>query len=235
MKWSSITLAKYQQVDEVNRRQLPDIDKVLYSICVLYDKAEYEIDNEKPGKVVKMIGGVQRLFELPLQWEAYSRIGKYVVNYDISKITLGQYVELSYFIANGIDKNAHYILATMSRLRYRKHSTKDHRKKADYFLTQTVEKVLGAVKAIKDNYDRFNARYKTLFGVDPEVSGNVQNDEFNKRYGWIYSATQVAAHEGIPLDQAYKLPIIQALNDLMFLKAKGKYEVEQLRKSKPTV
>jgi hypothetical protein len=68
--------------------------------------------------------------------------------------------------------------------------------------------------------------------VDSDVVGNVQSDQFNKQYGWIYSATQVAQHEGLGLDRAYDLPVRQAFNDLLYLKAKGKYEMEQLRNSK---
>lgn len=113
--------------------------------------------------------------------------------------------------------------------------TSDHRLKADYFLTQPVEKVIGALNVIQDNYSRFNSEYKQLFGLDKDVAGDVQSDEFNKRYGWIYSATQVKDHEGITLDEAFALPVRQAFNALLFLKAKGKYEMEQLRKSKPVV
>jgi hypothetical protein len=34
----------------------------------------------------------------------------------------------------------------------------------------------------------------------------------------------VAAYERISVEQAYKLPVKQALNDLVYLKAKQKYE-----------
>jgi hypothetical protein len=230
MTWKNITLGKYQQIEAINGRGLSDIDKALYCACVVFDKTEYQIDNEKPAKVLRMMDKMQGLFQTPFNARTENRIGKYVVNYDVSHITFGQYIELSFFIGNGPLRNVQYILATMANRWRQKHTSSDHRLKADYFRTQPVEKAIGALNIIQENYSRFNSEYKQLFGLDKEVTGEVQNDEFNKRYGWIYSATQVKEHEGITLDDTFALPVRQAFNALLFLKAKGKYEMEQLRK-----
>lgn len=231
MNWSNITYGQFRQIEEINKLDLPDLDKVLHTTCIVYNKTEYQIDNEKPVKAVKMINKMQSVFEIPFYPKAVNRLGKYIINYEVSRITFGQYVTLSFYITKGPSKNAHYILATMAEVWLRKYTTKRHKKKSGYFLNQPVELVIGALNAIQQSYERFNQNFQSLFGIDPNVSGNVENEEFNKRYGWIYSATQVAAHEGISLDEAYGLPVIQAFNDLIFLKDKGKYELEQFRKS----
>lgn len=232
MKWKNISLYKYQQIEEVNKQDLPDIDKVLFSACFVFDMTEHQLDNTAPAKVMKMTTKMQKIFETPFCPKASTKIGRYVVNYDVSKMTFGQYIELAFFLADKAKATqyAHYVLATCSRQWIKKHTTRDHRKKAEYFLNQPVEIVIGSLNMIIDSFNRFNIEYKSLFGIDPNVSGNVQNDDFNKRHGWIYSATQVARHEGIKLDDAFVLPIRQALNDLIYLKAKEKYEAEQLRK-----
>jgi hypothetical protein len=116
----------------------------------------------------------------------------------------------------------------------RKHMASDHRKKANYFLRQPIEKIIGCVNLITENFNQFNSEYKNFFGVDKDVYGEVEEQEFNKRYGWIYSATQVKEHEGITLDDAFAIPIRQAFNDLMFLKAKAKYDALQFKKMKTT-
>jgi hypothetical protein len=234
MNWHNVTLGQFQQINEIESRQLSDIDKVLYSICVLYNKTEYELDNTEPVKVRKMMEAVEGLAVLSISKPA-KRIGRYFVNYDVSSITFGQYIDIAFFISNNPVKYAHYILASMSKVWGRKYSTDSHRKRAEYFLKQPVSKTMSALGAIRESFDAFNGQYKNLFGVDPEVSGNVQNDEFNRRYGWIFSATQVAAHEGITLEEAYDLSVRRAFNGLAYLKAKGKYEMEQLRKSKPVI
>lgn len=234
MNWSSITLAKFQQIEAVNSRELSDIDKALFSVCIIYNMTEFELDNTEPTKVLKMTTRVSNVFGSPFKPKAQTKIGRYFINYDVSSMTFGQYIELAFFLQNPT-KNAHYIMATISKQWLRKHTASDHRKKANYFLLQPVISVMGGVGLIKERFEEFNKEYDKLFGVDKTVSGDVQDDDFNKRHGWIYSATQVAQHEGVNLDQAFALPVRQALNDLVFLKAKGKYEVEQLRKAKPVV
>lgn len=233
MNWKDITLYKYQQIEEVNKQEMPDMDKVLFSACFVFDLTEHELDNTAPAKVLRMTTKMQKVFEMPFSPKASAKIGRYIINYDVSMMTFGQYIELAFFLVDKskVTQYASYIMATISRQRMHKHTTSDHRKKADYFLQQPVERVIGCINIIVDSFNRFNNEYKSLFGIDPDVAGNVQNDDFNKRHGWIYSATQVAQHEGIKLDEAFALPVRQALNDLVYLKAKGKYEAEQLRKS----
>lgn len=231
MNWNKITLSKFRQLDEINTRDLPEIDKALFSTCVLFDKTEYELDNSNPVEVLRLTTKVSRLFAVPFNPKVQNRIGKYFINYDISKMTFGQYIELAFFLSHSQVQNAHYVLATAGRGWFRKSKSKDHRKRADYFLTQPTPEVMGSLKRIAENFIAFNKEYSGLFGLDKEVTGDVQEDKFNKRYGWIYSASQVAEYERITLDEAFALPVRQALNDLMYLKEKVKYEVKQIKNS----
>jgi hypothetical protein len=182
-----------------------------------------------------MMSKMQKVFETPFNAKVFNKIGRYFINYDISKMTFGQYIELAFFLSNNPIQNAHYIMATIGNQWLRKHTANDHRKKANYFLNQPIEKIIGSLNRITEAFGEFNKEYKSLFGVDKEVSGDVQEDVFNKRYGWIYSASQVAEYERITNDEAFALPVRQALNDLVYLKAKARYEAEQLRKSNKSI
>lgn len=240
MNWNKITLGKFQQLEEINNRELSDIDKVLFSACVVFDMTEYELDNADPKKVLKLTNKMKSLFETPFNTKHYTKIGRYFINYDISKMTFGQYIELAFFLIPNSKKEidirkAHYAMATISNQWLRKHTSSDHRKKANYFLNQSIEQIMSGLKLITEAFIEFNKEYKNLFGLDKEVSSDVQQDEFNKRYGWIYSASQVAEYERITNDEAFALPVRQAFNDLAYLKAKGKYEAEQIRKSNKSV
>jgi hypothetical protein len=179
--------------------------------------------------VLKLTTKTGRLFATPFNPRAFMRIGKYFIKYDISKITFGQYIELAFFLSHNQVQNAHYTLATCSKVFFRK--SKNHRKRSDYFLNRRVPEVIGSLQRIAENFASFNKEYSGLFGLDKEVTGDVQEDKFNKRYGWIYSASQVAEYERITLEQAFALPVRQALNDLAYLKEKMKYEVEQIKNS----
>lgn len=226
LNWNKITLFKFQQIDEINsRKDLSQLDKTLFSVCTVFDMTEYELD-ANPRRAVKLIGKVDRIFKKEFKTSAYSYIGEYTINYDPSKLTFGQYIEIAFFLQQGL-KGVHYVLASISSA-----DSDKHRERAEYFHKQSISKVLGCYQEFMKNLEVFNKEYSSLFGLDADVHGSTAiASQFNKRYGWIYSAEQVAAYERITLDEAYALSIRRALNDLAYLKAKGKYEAEQLKRN----
>lgn len=232
--WNKINLYKFQQIDLINSNDnLIEIDKLLHSTCIVFGMTEYQLDNTDKKKAAKLVSKVSKIFSSDFKQQVCKRIGWYVINYDISKLTFGQYVELSYFLSNGGIHSAQYVLASVSHLPFFKNNAAKHRAKSEYFLTTPIRKVVGSLELITKNFIAFNKEYSTLFGLDASSNdNNQQEDLFNKRYGWIYCASQIAEYERITLEQAYQLPIRQAFNDLAYLKAKGKYEAEQLKNTK---
>ena len=134
-------------------------------------------------------------------------------------------MELTYFIQSGPVENADKILATVAHFPFRKNNSINHPKIADYFLQSPVTDVIGSAKAVIESFGKLNEQYKGLFSGGESVT-----DPFNKYYGWVYSATSVAEHERITLEQAFDLPIRQALNDLAYLKSKAEYDKAQIKK-----
>lgn len=228
-KWNKIPLFIFQQIDKINARTIPDIDKTLFSICAVFKLTEHQLDNLGIKKANILGVKMAAIFNEPFNPKKHNRIGRYFINYDISKMTLGQYVELSFFLSNHL-QNAHYIMASVSNKWLRKNNSDEHRDKADYFLHQPISKIIGSLSGVMESFNAFNNEYKDLFGLEKSEGGGDEDDQFNKRWGWIYSATQVAEYERITLDDAMKLPVRQAFNGLSFLKAKGKYEAELLNK-----
>lgn len=232
-KWNKISLFKFQQIDQINATDgMAEIDKLLFSTCIVFDMTEYQLDQVGVNKATRLINKVSSIFSCKLNARPRKRIGKYFINYDISKITFGQFVELAYFLSSKSPiQNAHYILASVSRIPFFKYNSGNHRQRADYFLARSIPKVAGSMAEIVEQFTAFTNEYKSLFGLDEEINdGDAQSNSFNKRYGWIYAASQVAEYERITLDQAFTLPVRQAFNDLAYLKAKGKYEAEQFKK-----
>ena len=66
---------------------------------------------------------------------------------------------------------------------------------------------------------------------DEQVSSRSGVSNFMRYYGWIFQTELVATFEKITLEQAYEIPLLQYLNDLAYLKAKGEYEAEQLKRA----
>lgn len=236
MTWKDVTLFQFQQIEAINAREdIDDLDKLLFATCVLFGMTEYELDQlggKYPRKAAKLISKTKKVFESKVVPVLEETIGMLTIEYDPSRMTFGQYIEVAYFNSrskNTID-NAHYLLASISRKLFRKHSAADHRQKADFFLQQPIEVVAGSLAHFQERLQAFNNEYKGLFGLDKEVYTSSQiADQFNKRYGWIYSASQVAEYERIPLQEAFGIPVRQALNDLAYLKAKAKYDAELLK------
>jgi hypothetical protein len=231
--WNKINLYQFQEIDRINANEsLSELDKLLYSTCIVFNKTEYQLDKLKGKKAVRLIGKVKKIFSSEFKPKVKKRLGYYRANYDVSSFSFGQYIELSFFLNNGDISKAHYVLATITHLPFCENNAANHRKKSEYFLKQPIPNVVGAIELISKNLVSFNKEYQTLFGIDKEVSGDVQEDVFNKRYGWIYCASQIAKYERITLEQAFNLPVRQAFNDLAYLKAKTKYEAEQIKNNK---
>ena len=89
--------------------------------------------------------------------------------------------------------------------------------------------VLGSLQKFKEAFEKFNAEYKSLFGLSDEKSDD-ETDKFYLRYGWEYSAHEVAKDLGLTLADAYALPVREALGCLAYLKEKGKFEERQLKR-----
>lgn len=234
--WGKVSLYKYRELEKINASAKDDIDKVLFSTCVFYGITEMQLDNTKPLKAARMIERMGKLLQAELNPRARKRIGKYWIDYSIENMRFGQYIEMAYWLQKPVGECAHLVLASASHCPFMKNNAENHRQKAEYFLHQPIEKTLGSALLLIKNFETFNKSYKGLFGLkqtqdesDFEVR-KIESDPFNKQYGWIFSATQVKDHEGITLEQAFNLPVTQALNDLSYLKALGRYQKEQLKK-----
>lgn len=225
--WNKITLFKFQQINEINSREVSDLDKLLFTTCVVFDLTEFQLDNKPIKEASKLIDKVKAIFESEFKPLPKKKIGKFKINYAPARLKFGQYIELSFFLQSNPIQNSHYIFSSIVSS-----DADKHRDRADYFLTQPIAKIIGSLTLFIEKFKAFNDEYKTLFGLDKEAGGKeAQSDQFNKRYGWIYAASQVAEYERITLDDAFALPIRRAFNDLAFLKAKSKYDAEQLKRN----
>jgi hypothetical protein len=224
-----ITLSKYQEIDAIMADgSLDETDRTLYCMCVLYGYKPEELNREDPFKVLKLSQKIPKLFKFNFISPKF--IGKYKINYDVDSITFGQYIELSYFFQfNNVDK-ANYIVASLAKgLRQASHPDK-----ANYFLKCSVNKVIGAMAKIREGFVNLNSQFKDLFNLDPDVNAKAKDNsfmvQFNKVYGWLYSAEVVADYEKITLEEVYRLPARRALKGLVYLKAKEKYNYYNTKK-----
>jgi hypothetical protein len=233
-KWSDISLFKFQEVQRINAREIPEIDKVLFSVCAVFDFTEYQLDKMPWPRVQKMMARLTKIFQNELKPAARKRIGRYVIEYNFDRMTFGQYIELAFFFKlteKDPVLSAHYCLASVSRLPFHKHNSEGHKKRNEYFLTRPVTDIIGSLKLLAEAYGIFNKEHDGLFGLSEEVHGERGSERFNRRYGWEYSAEEVMKLNNISLEQTYALPARVALNQLMYLKEKGEYLNKLMREN----
>lgn len=163
-----------------------------------------------------------RMMQKELNQKSYAKIGAYEPNYDPSTYTLGQFISLAAWSQEYV-KNAHKILGVITG------EAETTFERADYFLGKPMNKTVGSIKYFLENFKAFLNKYKKLFGLD-KSAGVEESHPFVSKWGWIYSATRVAEHNKFELEDAYKLPVQQAFNDLAYLKAKDSFDVEQIKK-----
>ena len=223
-KWDKITVEMYQYINEINETDMDQVDKVLFSMAFLVGKSEQEFDKINKYKFAQLQRQFKQRFEqLNVQGNETERIKDFKFNFDIRKVTLGQFIEVQHFYKNNYLNNLHLIAASFSTC-----DKLSHVERADKILKMPLLPVLFNVKKFIEVIKKLSDEYSGLFGIEEMEEEELKplTNGFNEQYGWIYSAKKVAEFEGIKLDEAYDLPIIQAFNDLSYLKAHQEYESE---------
>lgn len=223
-KWRNITVEMYQYINEINESDMDQVDKILFTMCFLTNRTEEQLDKINMLSFANLQRQLKNRFELlNQQGKETKQIKKFKFNFDIRKVTLGQFIEVQHFYKNNYMNNIHLIassFATCGKL--------THVERADKILKMSMLPILYNVTKFLEIIKKLSDDYKGLFGIEDMEEEDLKplSNSFNDQFGWIYSAKKIAEFEGITLDQAFDLPIIQAFNDLSYLKAHQEYESE---------
>lgn len=188
-------------------------------ICDLYDFTHEEIDLN-PKLFLKYSKKVNRVFkkvEKKYLWEWR------LFETEATEITFGQFIEVQYFLQHGLLDNLHFIAASIQ-----KNGSEDFKQRAERLLNSNVRSVLPYVKEFLESFQQLISSYSGLFEkeeIEEEEELRPAEDvhPFLTQYGWLYSARQVAKDQGKKLDEAFDMPIMEALNTLAYLKSEQSY------------
>lgn len=238
MTWSDITLGKYLQLHPVIENDWNDYDKFREIVYILTGKYE-DIYTWSEDQIKQYTFLFKTDFEknIPIIFKAGRQY--YKINADINRLVSARYIEAKTFYANGYIQNLHKIIASfiipVSRwgFKYRnlKYEATKHEQYANDILNIPFPLAYNLGMHFLNIINTIDKNYPLLFDEKIDDQDERQMDIehiFQKYYGWIYSTTQVAEHERITLDQAFELPVMQFLNDLAYLKMKGKLEKKQI-------
>jgi hypothetical protein len=216
-----MTLADYQRISTFWNEGNDEVSQIAWIVMDMYGMTYNEVDQMDPNLFLKYSNRAARQFKNIDKKPFWSRI-KFET--DASKITLGQFVEVQHFIKLGQIDSMHLVGASIWK------DKRPHMEKSDVLLKMDVRHVLQDLTKFFISFSEFVNSYKGLFESEPveddgdEIAKPEKPHPFIDQYGWIYSAKQVAEHEGITLDAAFDLPVVQAFNDLAYLKAFNSYQ-----------
>ena len=217
-----MTVAQFQRIHEISETTPDSVEQLGWMVCEVFNLTHDKVDSMGAKKFEKYAAMLERM--LHSKEPKFFRIA---FQEDANKITFGQFVEVQYWLRQPLPAVLDLVAASVMQERT------DHKEDAAWIKEQPLRKVLPPVQRFVDSLNKLIESYKGLFGTDDEPEED--EDEirpmrkgpavhpFIEQYGWIYSATEIAQHEGLKLDEVYELPVIQALNDLAYLKAKQQY------------
>lgn len=217
-----MTLRDYQIVYKHNNNIKDEIERMAFIIMDLYNLPYAKVDGMSKRAFMRKINKVTKNFTQTFKKPFYFFLK---LENDATKINFGQFIEAVYFLKDDAIPNLHLLAATMLKKKNKVHSVE-----AEKMLNKPINYVMSDCVNFINSLQTLLFSYKGLFEIDEEQQQDLiekpqkKAHPFVEKYGWIYSAKQVAEFEGIPLNEAYDLPIIQALNILSLLKSKADYE-----------
>jgi hypothetical protein len=212
-----MTLKQYQRIAGFYNQSDDEITQVALIVCDMFNLSHDVVDNMAPAKFIKYSNKVTKQFK-KLGKKPY--FGRLKLETDAKKITLGQFIEVQHFLKMGEIDAMHLVTASIWR------DSRQHNVKADILLKKHIRLILADYTTFLQSFAELLQGYKGLFeSEEVEEDGKMEKPHpFIEQYGWIYSAKEVAQHEGITLDKAFDLPILQAFNALAYLKSEQSYQ-----------
>jgi len=213
-----MTLKQYQRIAGFYNQSDDEITQVALIVCDMFNLSHDTVDNMQPKEFIKYSNKVTKQFKKLGKKPLFRRLK---LQTDAKKITLGQFIEVQHFLKQGEIDAMHLVTASIWN------DSKAHNVKADILLKKHIRLILADYTAFLQSFAELLQGYKGLFESDEvvEEDGKMEKPHsFIEQYGWIYSAKEVAQHEGITLDKAFDLPILQAFNALAYLKSEQAYQ-----------
>jgi hypothetical protein len=212
-----MTVEQYQICYAINNTVTDEVERLAMIICELYNLTPEQVDSMQGKQFIKYVSKMNKALNTDFKKPFYSRLK---LKTDAKTLTFGEFIECQYWLKQDAIEVLHLVAATLIIKK-----NKDHEATANKVLKLNVNRILNdCLKFIE---------YKGLFEIKEnddedfetfDKKEKLKTHPFIERYGWIFSAKQVAEFNGISINNAYELPILQALNDLSYLKSKQDYE-----------
>lgn len=152
MKWSDVTVGQYQQLAEIGKMELSDLEATQETIAVLFGLTINEVRKLKPIKMAKYVEqlGFLKTEIIPRRRTIlYCKGYFYGVDYTFTDFQTSKYIESKYFMQDFVG-NIHNLLAVYThRLKYgivkRKPKVSEFELDAERLKAANVEEAMGVL------------------------------------------------------------------------------------------
>lgn len=220
-----MTVEQFQKIHEINNTTPDTVERLGWIVCDVFNYTQEEVNQMKPIKFLWLVNRLERKINAKP-----SKFYRNKLNEDAATITLGQFIECQHWLKNDVVQSMDLVAASILFKRT------DHAKDAAKARKMSYKNVYPSVLKFVESFNALILNFKWLFDIqehevedtDEPIKAEALHP-FIENYAWIFSAREVATHEGITLDQAFNLPVIQALNALSYLKSKQDYDKKQAK------
>lgn len=215
-------LSDWQRIASFYDEENDEVEQAALLICDIYGFSPEQVDQLSPAVFQLYSYRVKRLFDRMMRRPWWCRLR---FQTDATQITFGQFVEIKYFLQQGAIDAMHLVAASIQIGGYA-----DHKIRAERLRQTNARNVLPDVNQFMVSFNALIDSYSGLFekeeeeeDIDEAPRRKEAEHPFITQYGWIFSAKKVAEHEGMKLEEVFGIPVIQALNDLAYLKGEASY------------
>lgn len=152
MKWSDVTVGQYQQLAEIGKMELSDLEATHETISILFGLTINQVRQLKPIKMAKYVEqlGFLKTEIIPRRRTIlYCKGYFYGVDYTFTDFQTSKYIESKYFMQDFVG-NIHNLLAVYThQLKYgiikKKPKVSDFEKDAERLKAANVEEAMGVL------------------------------------------------------------------------------------------
>lgn len=152
MKWSDVTVGQYQQLAEIGKMELSDLEATQETIAVLFGLTINQVRQLKPLKMAKYVEqlGFLKTEIIPRRRTVlYCKGYFYGVDYTFTDFQTSKYIESKYFMQDFVG-NIHNLLAVYThQLKYgiikKKPKISDFEKDAERLKAANIEEAMGVL------------------------------------------------------------------------------------------
>jgi hypothetical protein len=245
--WNEVSVSQFKELYTLKVDEFDSIDDYnLYCMSILMDISVHDLEKQSYADYKKCIDKLTYFIKPPSIKPKDILIlhDEKLYLYDLTLLTMGELIDLEYFIGNSVINNISNISSILYRRKFLSESVfiEDEFekygnwvfKRAKLFEDVSINDIYGVVQYYIQYRNNLLKTYEILFeSNDPddlelnedddyktkaEKMQELQKEKIVRKWGWNALLFKLAKNDPTKLNEASEIPVIQALNTLMMIR-----------------